>query len=99
MIFVNDLDVFLFYEDSKPLQVFLTAENINKQFETLLSNDIKLLNDMNYLIDIIDKINENAPKETCEKYMDYYFDKLDVEKSDEYIQLFNDFGSIKKWEL
>jgi len=99
MNFVNDLDVFLFYEDKKPVQVFLTAETVNKQFEKLLENDIKLFNDMNYLVEIIDKINENTPKESCEKIMDYYFSNLDIEKSDEFIQLFNDFGSIKKWEL
>ena len=99
MIFVNDLDIFLFYEDNKPIQVFLTAETVNKQFEKLLENDIKLFNDINYLVEIINKINENTPKESCKKIMDYYFSKLDLEKSDEYIQLFNDFGSIKKWEL
>jgi len=99
MNFANDLDVFLFYEDRKPVQVFLTAETVNKQFEKLLENDIKLFNDMNYLVEIIDKINKNIPKESCEKIMDYYFSKLDIEKSDEYIQLFNDFGCIKQWEL
>ena len=99
MIFVNNIDVFLLYEKNDGKQVYITAEILNKELKSLIKNDEINNNNILYLNDILNKLNEKLPKETLDNYMDYYFQKNEIESSNEYKKLFLDFGKIKKWEV
>jgi len=98
MQFVNNIDLFLFYEDTKvPKQIYLTAELLNKQIKFLLENDKIILNDIIYLDNIFNKLYENKPKDLLDEIMNTYYSKTDTELLPDYDELITDFGLIKHW--
>jgi hypothetical protein len=48
MIFVDKVDLFLFYENQKPKQIYLTAELLNRQLKDLLNSDKIIYNNILY---------------------------------------------------
>jgi len=97
MIFVDNIDVFLFYEENTPRQVYLTAEILNKQLKIFIDNDKIIYNNMIYLDNIFNILNANKPKTYLDSIMDNYSKKPDFEQTDEYKKIFTDFGTIKHW--
>jgi F0F1-type ATP synthase delta subunit len=97
MIFVNEIDVFLFYEYNVPKQVYLTAETLNKQLKNLIRNDMIIQNNIEYLWNIFNTLYENSPLDILNNLTKQYYEKTEVEKNSEYIKLFIDFGTIKHW--
>ena len=97
MIFVNELDVFLFYEYNVSKQIYLTAETLNKQLKNLIKNDMIIQNNIEYLWNIFNTLYENRPLDILNDLTKQYYEKTEVEKNPEYIKLFTDFGTIKHW--
>jgi hypothetical protein len=97
MIFVDNVDVFLFYEDNVPKQVYLTAETLNKQLKDLLESDKIIYNDIIYLDNIFNTLYENKPKDLLDSIMNSYYELPPTEASEDYQKLFTDFGTIKHW--
>lgn len=97
MIFVDKIDIFLFYEDNTPKEVYLNAKLLNKQLKSLLNSDEIVYNNILYLDNIFNTLNENKPKEMIDNTIEYYNELTPTENSKEYKSIFTDFGTIKHW--
>jgi hypothetical protein len=97
MIFVDKVDLFLFYEDQKPKQIYLTANLLNGQLKDLINSDKIIYDNILYLDKVFNTLYENKPKDMLENIMKKYYELPPTEQSKEYKKIFTDFGTIKHW--
>ena len=97
MFFVSEKpDVFLFYNQKTPKQVYLNAEVLNTQLSDLIKNDINLNNNINFLFNELNTLYENKPKDILETSLKEYYD-TSYRNDYDFEKIWLDFGTIKKW--
>jgi hypothetical protein len=98
MIFAKDIDVFLFFEQEIPKQIYLTAEVLNNQLKDLINNDIKIQNNIKYLWNVFITLYENKPKDLLKEITNIYQSKTPTELDENYKKIKLDFGTVKHWK-